>query len=101
LAIIPTCNQGDAANAAQRYEGGRKIDWALPSKDELDALYYYPNRDAIGGFSAETYWSSSFRSYRQNNKEKHGAWSKLFGSNQDNLSFAFDEHLSVRPVRAF
>ena len=29
------CEQGDAANAAQRYEGGGKIDWALPPKDEL------------------------------------------------------------------
>ena len=27
------CELGDAANAAQRYEGGGKIDWALPSKD--------------------------------------------------------------------
>ena len=36
-ASIPMCEQGDAANAAQRYEGGGKIDWALPSKDELNA----------------------------------------------------------------
>ena len=45
------CEQGDAANAAQRYEGGGKIDWALPPKDELNApCYHYTNRDAIGGF---------------------------------------------------
>ena len=100
-AMVAMCNQGDAGELARGYTGGGMSDWSLPSVDELNALYYYPNRDAIGGFSAETYWSSSFRSYRQNNKEKHGAWSKLFGSNQDNLSFAFDEHLSVRPVRAF
>ena len=100
-AMVAMCNQGDAGELARGYTGGGMSDWSLPSVDELNALYYYPNRDAIGGFSAETYWSSSFRSYRQNNKEKHGAWSKLFGSNQANYSFAFDENLSVRPVRAF
>ena len=32
-------------------------DWYLPSKDELHKLYL--NKDAIGGFANEAYWSSS------------------------------------------
>jgi hypothetical protein len=32
-------------------------DWYLPSKDELNKLYL--NKDAIGGFAAYRYWTSS------------------------------------------
>jgi len=59
LAIAPMCGLGSAALAAQGYEGGGLSDWSLPSQEELDALYYYPNRAAIGGFTKGYYWSSS------------------------------------------
>ena len=99
LAIIPMCNPGDAANAAQRYEGGRKIDWALPSRDELDALYYYPNRAAIGGFPSLQYWSSS---QTPSAGEKY-AFAHYF--DKANSTVVDTERkgaaLGVRPVRAF
>ena len=46
-ASIPMCELGEAANAAQRYEGGGKIDWALPSRDEINAplLLHEPGRN--------------------------------------------------------
>ena len=93
------CNPGDAANAAQRYEGGRKIDWALPSRDELDALYYYPNRAAIGGFPSLQYWSSS---QTTSAGEKY-AFAHYF----DKYNYTSVDQptkgaaLGVRPVRAF
>ena len=99
LAIIPTCNQGDAANAAQRYEGGRKIDWALPSRDELDALYYYPNRAAIGGFTSTTYWSSS---QTTSAGEKHAFAHYFDKANSEVVDQpSKGAALGVRPVRAF
>jgi hypothetical protein len=91
------CYQGDAANAAQRYEGGRKIDWALPSRDELLALYYYPNRAAIGGFPSSPYWSSSQDSDKKNASAQYFdeafAW-RIYTPSKGKT-------LGVRPVRAF
>ena len=49
----------DAGRQVRRYTGGGMTDWSLPSLDELNALYYYTNRKAIGGFAAARYWSSS------------------------------------------
>ena len=90
------CEQGDAANAAQRYEGGGKIDWALPPKDELNApCYHYTNRDAIGGFvNNENYWSSS-------QYELHYSWQQDVTSGNQNGPYNTFTSLGVRPVRAF
>jgi len=50
-----------AVNLVATYRGGGLADWFLPSKDELDRLYRFGNRDAIGGFTTGTeYLSSSF-----------------------------------------
>ena len=74
----------NAANAVRGYTGGGQTDWSLPSKDELNALYYYPNRNAIGGFASSTYWSSS-----QDGQYK--AWGQDFSSNPSpNESFDKD-----------
>jgi hypothetical protein len=57
---MPTvCESGNAAEQVRRYHGGGQGDWSLPSWDELNALYYYGGRNAIGGFAADKYWSSS------------------------------------------
>lgn len=46
-----------AAAIAKSYNGGGYTDWYLPSKDELYKLYL--NRNLIGGFTDDWYWSSS------------------------------------------
>ena len=47
-----------AAGLAKAHNGGGYTDWYLPSKDELQKLYF--NRVVIGGFVlTATYWSSS------------------------------------------
>ena len=84
-------------NSPRAMPVGGLADWYLPSLNELSALYYYPNRDAIGGFSASTYWSST-----QDASQSSGKWAFLMYFNNGTSR---DEHKSdtygVRPVRAF
>ena len=88
----------NAANAVRGYTGGGQTDWSLPSKDELNALYNYPNRNAIGGFAASPYWSSSEYSQWR-------AWVKDFSSSnrrpQEHWDKNGDRDFGVRPIRAF
>ena len=93
-AIFTLCNSA-AANQARGYNGGGMTDWSLPSKDELNALYSYPNRNAIGGFAAAKYWSSS-----QNNN-RSSAWSQDFSSGEQQSKSGITSSYGVRPVRAF
>ena len=83
----------DAGRQVRRYTGGGMTDWSLPSLDELNALYYYPNRNAIGGFAASTYWSSSQANTYNARKQdfKDGSQS----------SEAKKTPFGLRPVRAF
>ena len=90
----------DAGPQARGYTGGGKSDWSLPSKDELNALYYYTGRNAIGGFAASPYWSSS----QYNSKS---AWGQDFsnGFPEAVMKSAANAQIGlaygVRPVRAF
>jgi hypothetical protein len=93
-AIFTLCYSG-AANEARGYNGGGMTDWSLPSKDELNALYSYPNRNAIGGFAAGKYWSSS----QYNNRSS--AWSQNFSSGEQQSNSGITMRYGVRPVRAF
>ncbi len=67
-------------------------DWFLPSPDELTALYYYTNRDAIGGFNSGRYWSSNLVSL--------GPRYVDFGNGKEDDG-NLKQGLGVRPIRAF
>ena len=85
---------------AAAYTGGEKTDWNLPTREELNILWEYPERDVIGGFgrdadggSAVGYWSSD-----SNNDL---AWWQQF---EDGTVATFDKSYSVlliRPVRTY
>ncbi|MEN9505107.1 MAG: hypothetical protein RI958_1033, partial [Actinomycetota bacterium] len=61
LSQTPECADGSttAITLAAGYRGGGFADWYLPSVDELAALCRYTERDAIGGFPADKYVSST------------------------------------------
>lgn len=68
-------------------------EWFLPSRDELNQIYINLYSRGIGGFEANSYWSSSEVSDRN-------AFYQTFSSgNQDDFLKAFPGR--VRPVRAF
>ena len=94
LAMLTKCNSGDAGELARGYTGGGMTDWSLPSQDEINALYYYPNRNAIGGFAADLYWSSS-------QHDASGAWWQSFANGYQNYNYYKGKTFGVRPVRAF
>jgi hypothetical protein len=98
-ALIQNCEAGDAGELARGYTGGGMTDWSLPSADELIALYYYPNRNAIGGFASDSYWSSSQVWNRGNN-----VWTGDALDFRDGILISYNyenDTLGVRPVRAF
>ncbi len=66
-------------------------DWFLPSKDELYELY--EQKDSVGGFASDFYWSSSENS-------AGNAWGQNFYyGNQTN--YTKNSAIHVRAVRAF
>lgn len=89
-----TCMTGAvyvAAAECRAYTGGGKTDWFLPSKDELSQLYL--QKDSVGGFAAQIYWSSSEFSLDK-------AWYLDFANGA--LNWLLEDSLcTVRPVRAF
>ena len=94
-AMLTMCDSGDAAEQVRVYTGGGMTDWSLPSLDELNALYYYTGRNAIGGFAASFYWSSS-----QVNKTQ--AWYQSFkNGSQYGGGSGKTGQIGLRPVRAF
>lgn len=100
-ALIQSCEAGDAGALARGYTGGGMTDWSLPSADELVALYHYPNRDAIGGFAAGIYWSST-----QVWAGHLDVWTGVAMDFRkgEGITIAYhyeNDTLGVRPVRAF
>ncbi len=89
--IIAGCNQtGTAAYICNELVLNGYDDWFLPSKDELYKLYV--NKNAIGGFDTEYYWSSSEAS-------NMNAWSLFFLGGY--LSYDKYVDFTVRAVRYF
>ncbi len=78
-------------------------DWSLPSFSELNALYYYPNRNAIGGFTSSYYWSSSGL---PGGTASHGMATVSFNNGAacfagNNCNLTVSSVAALRPVRAF
>ena len=85
-----TCTSG-AVQAASDLELGGKDDWVLGSLGEMKLMY--DNLQGVGGFSTDTYWSSS-------EGAANNAWTQLFYNGfQGNGGKANSYY--VRPVRAF
>ena len=82
-----------AAKLCRDYTGGGYNDWFLPAKDQLNLLYQQKN--IVGGFADEIYWSSTEISYGE-------AWVQYFKDGQqwaDNTSDGAT--VGTRAIRAF
>ncbi len=66
-------------------------DWFLPSRDELNAMYL--QKDLIGGFALNFYWSSS-------EGDGYSAWGRYF-TNGYETSYFKNSTYYVRAIRAF
>jgi hypothetical protein len=94
LAIVAQTGNVAATSAAVKardYQGNSKTDWHLPSKDELNELYL--NQARVGGFSTDSYWSSS-------EDDDEAAWFQYFDFGYQGYGTKINT-IYVRPVRAF
>jgi len=96
LDILDGCSEnGIAAKLSADYEvtedGVTYDDWFLPSKDELNELYF--NKATVGGFANGDYWSSTEFDF-------HTAWAQSF-VNGSQLDYGKLGTHRVRSVRAF
>lgn len=82
-----------AASICDKLELNGYNDWFLPSKEELNLLYFQKAAGLVGDFANDFYWSSTENSY-------NGAWSQSF-SNGSNSSANKDGMYDVRAIRAF
>ena len=80
-----------AAGIAWAYDHNGKTDWHLPSRDEWSQLYI--QKEKVGGFSTDYYWSSSESSAT-------AAWVQNFITGLQNTRPKSTTNY-VRPVRAF
>lgn len=91
--IAQSGHTGSAAQLCRDYAGGGYIDWFLPSKYELNLMY--EQKGGIGGFTDDSYWSSS-------EINSNDAWRQSFESGSSSFSILDkDWSFSVRAVRAF
>jgi hypothetical protein len=92
--MLTNCKTANsAADVANKYSTSTASagQWFLPSKDELHAMW--ANRDAIGGFTDDYYWSSS-------ENGEYAGWFEIFPWGQQYAGGKYWAHY-VRPVRAF
>jgi hypothetical protein len=80
-----------AAGLARAYAGGGYDDWFLPSRDELNLLYL--QKDEVGGFTTNFYWSST-------ESDSRNAWKQRFSDGNQNNNNK-NNASNVRAVRAF
>jgi formylglycine-generating enzyme required for sulfatase activity len=87
----PYFTWSDAKAACNNFVSGGFSDWRLPTKDELNKLYF--NISVVGGFAAYYYWSST-----ENGADN--AWGQYFGSGYQ-YQYGKPDTFRVRAVRAF
>lgn len=91
--IVSDCaDASTAGKVADIYVLNGYDDWFLPSIDELNLLY--SQKDVVGGFASEFYWSSSEVSISS-------AWAKRMGGSGTQTNAFKGDTLRVRAVRAF
>ena len=102
-AMVQNCVAGDAGQQVRDYHGGGMTDWSLPSLDELNALAYYSNRNAIGGFADDSYWSSSQSSEAGGGAfaGDQNAYKENFGDGNRQMVLYKDKKFGIRAIRAF
>jgi hypothetical protein len=81
---------------AQKACAGLGKGWRLPTKGELNTVYQ--NKDKIGGFVGNVYWSSTEHGFSSDDGEI--AWSQNFDDGNQNYAPKFFMQY-VRAVRAF
>ena len=87
---------GDWNSAKQlcdNYNEGGFSDWRLPTKDELQLIYFLLHRRKVGGFANTHYWSST-------EEDDNYAFRKNF-NNGNTFYFSKGYDSKVRAVRAF
>ena len=81
-----------AFKSCPQYQGGGYTDWYLPTKDELENMYYNVIKPGLVK-DHETYWSS-------NQEESMALWGYNFKKGRPGL-YGAAKKLAVRAVRCF
>ena len=74
-----------ARSLVHEHEGTTYSDWFLPTRDELDLMHRNLHQEDRGGFSSETYWSSS----------------ETLGNNAERLDFSDGTNWSSLKINEF
>ena len=110
--MVARCTSG-AAVMARAYKGNGKVDWSLPSKDELNELCKYLRGQATGnskiscnsnGDERRILQEGFFENYYRSSSETSAkeAWIQTFSNGyQGNLAPKDAYSYFVRPIRAF
>lgn len=96
---IDACGTDTAAGMAAAYRGGKKSDWHLPSKDELQVIWDYRGRARLG-MTSNYYWSSS-QFVPASGGDLGAVWTTYFGDGSQQEGSKDGSDNRVRPIRAF